>query len=161
MPRGPRKTQSGAPAQSGPGIPGQTYGHGVEAQALEAVAPTPNFQAAQAPQGAPGGVPVGVPGGVPGGGPPVAPPQPGQPDKSARFQRALEAAQGMQGQMGSLTRPTDRPSEPLMTGVDMGPGPGSEAMVRPPSQMGRLLRDLTMKTGNPRWADMAQKAGMR
>lgn len=148
MPRGARKTQSGAPAQAGPGIPGQTYGQGVEAQALEAVAPIPNFQAAPAVKPAAAGQPA-------------APAGPPQGTDAERYERALLAAQEMQGQMGSLSRPTARPNEPVTTGMSRGPGAGPEAMVRPPSQMGRLLRDLSMKTGNSRWAEMAERAGMR
>jgi hypothetical protein len=150
MPRGARKTTSGAPAQNGPGIPGQTYGHGVEAQALEAVAPTPNFQDGMGSNDIPAA--PGAPG-VPAGPPPG--------NDADRFERAMQAAQQMQGQMGSLGQPTSRPNEPVTTGMSIGPGAGPEAMVRPPSQMGRLLRDLSMKTGNSRWAEMAEKAGMR
>jgi hypothetical protein len=152
MPRGPRKTESGAPAQTGPGIPGQTYGNGVEAQALEAVAPIPNFQTAPP---APGAAPAAAPGapGVPG--------QPVQPNEAQRYERALLAAQEMQGQMGLLGRPTTRPNEPVTTGMSMGPGAGPEILQKPPSPMGRLLFDLSMKTGNPKWAEMARKAGMQ
>lgn len=32
------------------------------------------------------------------------------------------------GSLGDLTRPTERPNEPLTAGVDFGPGPGSEAL---------------------------------
>lgn len=35
------------------------------------------------------------------------------------------------GEMGSFTRPTERPNEPITAGAPFGPGPGLEVMPRP------------------------------
>lgn len=35
------------------------------------------------------------------------------------------------GQMGGLTRPTERPGEPMTSGAGVGPGPGPEVLSRP------------------------------
>lgn len=150
MPRGPRKTASGVPAQTGPGVAGQTYGQGVEQQALEAVMPTPNNAAAPDAAAAPP--------------PPVeaaAAPASQQTDPSDRYAAALAAAADIRSQTGALNRPTDRPMEPITAGMSLGPGAGPDSLRRPPSRTGSLLRELSLRTGDPRWAEMAQKARMQ
>jgi len=38
----------------------------------------------------------------------------------------------------SLTEPSQRPNEPVTTGVDMGAGPGSESLIPSPVQTGNM-----------------------
>jgi hypothetical protein len=71
----------------------------------------------------------------------------------------MEAAQGLQGAAGLLTRPTGRPNEPITAGLSSGPGPGPEAMqVRMGSPVGEAWRKLSATTGDPFFAELARKA---
>jgi hypothetical protein len=74
----------------------------------------------------PGGSPTP---GVPSPPPPASVPSFGLPDG------ALQP-----GELPPLHAPTDRPDEHLMTGVDAGPGAGSEALGLPPTQVGAPLQ---------------------
>lgn len=141
MPR-TRKTQSGAPAQPAPKVAPQTYGQGVELQTLDAAMPTPNMAAAAASPSpaAPGGTPA-----------------PAQPyDHEA----VLAAAQGASPETGLLLDPTNRPSEPITAGLMRGPGPGPEALQKQQgSPAGDMLRRLSQTTGDPYFAQLADRAG--
>lgn len=136
MPR-TRKTQSGAPAQPIAPVAGQMYGAGVQQQRLQEAMPAP-AGAAAAP---PGPSPVeSSPSG--GGGDPYA-----------------AAMSVLQGQGGLLGQPTQRPNEPLTTGLALGPGAGPEVLgsfSRSPA--GDSLRSLTALTGDPYFAELADRA---
>lgn len=143
MPRGPRKTRSGAPAQPSTPVADQTYGAGVEQQALARTMPTPNNAAVT----------------------PAAPPAtagtasaPAPVDQAAALQAALQAAQGLRGQAGVLSMPTQNPGEPVTAGLSIGPGPGPEALMRPMANAtGETLRRLSIDTGDPYWAELAAR----
>ena len=141
MPR-TRRTLSGAPAQSGPPVAGQTYGNGADQQQLAQALPTPNMQAAtpNQAQAAPS--------------PPVA----AQPPYD--HQAALAAASQLSNQTGLLQTGTERPNEPITAGLTRGPGPGPEAMAMTQgSPVGDMLRRLSASTGDPMFADLARQAG--
>jgi hypothetical protein len=141
MPRArQRSTLSGAPAQPIAATAGQVYGAGVDQMAMQRNMPAPQTQgqrpAGTAPPDSPADVAVPV-------------------DRAA----ALAAAQSLRGQTGLLTSPTTRPNEPITAGLSRGPGPGPEAMVgRQGSPAGEMLRHLTQLTGNPYFAELADKA---
>lgn len=146
MPRA-KKTLSGQPAQPVAPVAGQMYGAGVEQAALQRSMPAPNERA--------GGVSPSGPATPPPPASPVPPPAPTSVDPMA----ALAAAQGLRGQAGLLNGATVRPEEPITTGVAAGPGLGPEALrtVRR-SPAGEMLRELSLVTGNPRWAALADQA---
>ena len=57
-----------------------------------------------------------------------------------------------------LGRGTQRPDEPLTAGMPTGPGPGPKPMAK--TQIARTLRNLAAETGNSKWQELAQKAGL-
>src|SRR5262245_16634982 len=107
---------SGAPASAPVVPPGQTYGEGERQLESQRRMPVP-----AGPPPAPGG--SATPSG-PGG---SAPPAPAEQPLQQRMARALMAAQGMRGSQ-SLYSPSQRPSEPITTGMAMGAGAGPEAL---------------------------------
>lgn len=121
---------------------GQTYGVAqAQAEAQRAMpmraAPMPApAQGAPAPMPAPAGGPASPPVGAP------IPP----------------------GAFGDLHRPTERPYEPVTAGAVSGPGPGPEALMRPPNvnRVSSVLQQAAQRTGSPvlsRLASQAQAAG--
>lgn len=87
---------------------GQPYGAATAQRQAQQAVPV-----AGAPVIAPGA--ASAPGGTPQGGPPPV--------------MGLPAGLPAPGSLPPLDAPTDRPDEHLMTGVDAGPGPGSEALT--------------------------------
>lgn len=84
---------------------------------------------------------------------PVA--QQGAPD----FATILERAKAMQGRAGLLTRPTERPNEPITAGLSTGPGPGPSVMqARTGTPTGDTMRRLSALTGDPYLAELARRA---
>lgn len=56
--------------------------------------------------------------------------------------------------------PTARPDEPVTHGLPMGPGGGPEVLGNlGGSQAGQWMRRLSMLTGNPYFAALADRAG--
>lgn len=161
MPRKAKRTMGGMPAQSSSPVPGQMYGAGVEQSRLAQQMPTPaarraTSQLPSTPQGRPAPQPAPPPG--------APAPQPatvsGEPSPEDRYQRALTAAQQMQGQFGMLTRPSDRPDEPITAGLAVGPGPGPEMLGstrRNPTA--ETFQRLSQLTGDSYLAELAQRAG--
>jgi hypothetical protein len=147
MPRA-RKTQSGQTAQPMKSVPGQMYGKGKELSTLDRQMPTPNVQArtqqvvqqaARQPTQASAGAQ-----------PTVAP-----------VDRAMAAAQQLQGRAGMLSQPTQRPMEPLSAGLPSGPGPGPEALGMPMrSPLGETLRQLSNVSGDPIFLELANRANL-
>ena len=138
MPRA-RKTMTGASAQPISSIPGQMYGAGVEQQRLQKALPTPQVQAVKpsVPQGQPSA--------------PAQPPAPA-PDVTA-------LAQAMKDRVGLLRDGTQRPDEPVTTGLTRGAGAGPEVLAaRRGSPLGDTLRQLSSMLGDPYYAQLAQKA---
>lgn len=142
MPR-TRKTLSGQDAQPVGAVAGQMYGMGEEQMALQRAMPAPQV-------GGPPAAPAGGPSAPPAG---AAPPAGPQPDV-----RALAAALANRGNL--FTQPTKRPGEPVTAGLSRGPGPGPEALgQRMGSPAGAFLRTISARTGNPEFADLADRTG--
>lgn len=88
-------------------VPDQPYGEAAQQRSAMNAIPLPNQQQARGPSPAPGG---------------AAPSQP-----TSGVPSALPGAP-MVGANGPLTRPTERPNEPVTHGLPMGPGGGPEAL---------------------------------
>jgi hypothetical protein len=143
-----RKTQTGADALPVQSVSGRRYGEGPESAALQRSLPAP---AAATPAPPP---PVGQPvadGSASGQG---APP----PSRAAQFAAALAAAQNTQG-AGLLRQPTALPDQPVTAGLSTGPGAGPEILPAPNSPpIGRFWRELSRITGDPFYAELADRA---
>lgn len=141
MPR-KAKTLSGATAQPVGPVAGQMYGAGVDQMQLQEQLPAPNSRAD-------GRISV-----------PVAPAQGPQGAPVDPHQAALTAAQAMPVGAGLLAR-SDRPGEPVTTGLPFGPGAGPEVLaLRQGNPTGNLMRELAQKTGDPYFAELAMRAGL-
>jgi hypothetical protein len=108
---------------------------------------------------------------APGGSPTPGVPSPPSP-ASGPPSMSLPPNAVQPGELPPLSAPTDRPDEHLMTGVDSGPGAGSEALGLPPQaptagvssmQTGAFLAHLASQPGAPAemvaLAQMAQRRG--
>lgn len=150
MPR-KRKTQTGMAAQPIQAVPGTGYGQGIKQEMLARQMPAPNVRAgAVAPQSVPMRPEAS----------PVAAPAP-QPVVQAAPQRPdlMAIAQQLRGQAGLLERPTQRPNEPVTAGLNMGPGPGREALAQPyGSPLADMMMQLARATGDPYFTDLAQRS---
>ena len=118
-------------------VPDQPYGVAAAQKAAMNTIPLPNQQQAR---------PLSAP--AAGGAPVSSPAPPGVPS-------AIPGA-AMVGQNGPLTRPTERPNEPVTHGLPMGPGGGPEvlqgvgAAARQGSvEQGTLTHLLTSMASNP------------
>lgn len=150
MPR-VRKTTSGAPAQKIASVTGQRYGEGVAQQSLQRQLPAPDLvrQTSNA-------LSAGV---ADSGGSPATPASP-QMTPEQRYEAVMQAARGTQA-AGLLTQPTARPSEPVTTGLPIGPGPGPEA-IQPmgATPTGAFFAQVARLTGNPYFEQLAKRAGL-
>src|ERR1019366_4440764 len=129
-------------------VPGQGYGEAAQQRAAQQQIPMglPSAPGPSSPGAGPGGAPPtprapSPPGGGPGGAPPTPPPGPPIPEPMSN---------------GPLTRPTERPNEPVTHGLPMGPGGGPEvlqgvgAAARQGSvEQGTLTHLLTSMASNP------------
>lgn len=159
MPRKAKRTITNKPAQAVSPVPGQMYGAGVEQMQMQRSMPAPNLRSASSP-GSSAGPAVSPAARMPGEPPqPVLQPEPA-PSEAERFQRTLSAAQQMQGQMGTLRRPTNRPDEPVTAGLPTGPGGGPEMLqMRQMNPTAETLRRLSAVTGDSYFAELARRAG--
>lgn len=147
MPRR-RRTQSGAPAQRIASVPGQRYGEGVAQQQMQRELPAPNRrEQAAAPAAAPTQMPD------------VAHHEPAQAALSLNDIVARAAQMRADVGDGLLFAPSERPDEPITTGLSSGPGAGPEILggMASSSPGGRFLRDLSARTGNPYFAQLADR----
>jgi hypothetical protein len=136
-----RKTMTGQAAQPIGAVAGQEYGAGIEQMAMQRAMPAPQVSGVAA--GAPG-APAPAPGGTP---------------PRINMAELMQRAQALQPETGLLTAPTNRPTEPVTAGLSRGPGPGPEALaVRRGSPAGEMLRKLSMETGDPMFARLADQA---
>ena len=145
MPRA-RKTQSGAKAQPVQAIRGQEYGQGVIQERMQRSMPAPNEA-------------------------PVAQQQVVQSDVSAG-QESVEVAAPRQpldfgqltdqlrGACGLLRRPDDRPDVPFNATLNDPDAAARLGLVPPSSRTGQIMRDLSARTGDPVFADLAARAGL-
>jgi hypothetical protein len=145
MPRR-RKTMTGADAQSIGSVPGQRYGEGVAQQEMQRAMPAPDGMGSDAPM------------------PDVEPAVPsmdvGAPQVSAADPGALQEFLG--GHNPRLLSGSSRPDEPVTAGLMQGPGPGPAmtGIASMPTPVRRTLMNLAEQTGNPRWREIAQRAGL-
>lgn len=126
----PRKKQAPVKIQTNTGLtlpkvpPGMPYGANQAAQQSIAAAPLAGPSGATSPLAAPGGP---------------------APDPAAQ----LQAVQQYQPQTGNLMADTQRPGEPVTSGLPSGPGPGAEAMPGGPDIVGAQLRALYQLSPSP------------
>ncbi len=138
MPRGPRRTASGAAAQKIKSVEGQRYGEGVAQQDMQQAMPAPDFLHRTLPPTADSPSPA-----------------PASVDGLMAAAAAVSASGG-----GLLTQPSARPNEPVTAGLPIGPGAGPEALPRfGGSPGGRFLRELAAATGNDYFAQLADRTG--
>lgn len=142
--------------------------------------PTTPSPMAQNPQGArtPTGLPYGqhqalqqaqqqmpvsgpaTPGMPPGGAPGIPPMAPDHP-------QVLQAAQGFNPPIQPLTRPSERPHEPVTSGIPLGAGPGPEALNHPSptaqnaGSLSALLAQIALQSGSNQIAHLAQDAAAK
>ena len=148
MPR-QRKTQTGAAAQPIDAVAGQMYGKGVEQQQLQETVPAP-----QVTNPAVGSPPQPAPTTTPAPAPSPYQPAPGPVD-------AMAAAAEMRNNVGLLNAPTQRPGEPVTTGLPSGLGAGPEALgMVTRSPLGETMRNLSNALGDPVFADLANRANI-
>jgi hypothetical protein len=135
-------TQSGAPAQTPRTPVDAPYGEGERAIESQRRTPLPNYSAEPTNPG-----PAGA-----SGPPPMAP--------ADRLQAALMAAKGMAPPTNLLTEPTQRPQEPITSGLNIGPGPGTEVLASGDRAV-RTLRMLAEVTADAGFANLAELAAQR
>jgi hypothetical protein len=88
-------------------------------------------------------------------------------DPMALQQTATNTAAAMPPPMppgGFLNQPTERPNEPITAGLDIGAGPGREALGMPPARNEKIHRQLQQAaetSGNPILQRMAAQVGQR
>lgn len=128
----------------------------------------PNGQPVQVPTGTPYGeasalqqsqqqVPLPKAPPTPTGGPPP----PGQPPAPVDMGAALEAAKNFQMPTpGSLTRPTERPGEPVTAGLPSGPPPsvGSPMPQQTTGSISSMLAKMAAATGSAALSQLASRA---
>lgn len=144
MPR-TRKTLSGAPAQPIGAIAGQQYGADQALMDVQRTLPAPQVD----------GVPV-----APATAPATPGPQPGQVQRMDKAQ-VLELAKGLREKMGLLTQTSQRPQEPVTSGLSSGPGRGPEILQtvrRTPT--GDTMRRIAQLSGDFDLAEIADRAGI-
>ena len=141
MPRA-RKTMAGQPAQKINAIKGQEYGQGVVQEKLQRAMPAPATQTK------------------------TPPPQPSQPTPAQEVAPAprprLDPAalrQHLQGMGGILRRPDDRPDQRFDVTITDPAARINMGFAPPVNRLGEQMRELSRRTGDPTFADLAAKAG--
>jgi hypothetical protein len=122
------------------------------------------------PNGLPVQVPTGLPYGenqalsqdqkqVPMGAAPSAPAAPQGPPPGGQMDQAANDAQQFQmPQLGKLTRPTERPQEPVTAGITGGPQPLGQAQPGPTPGIADMLSSIARVSGSSAIAQLAQRA---
>ena len=152
MPRA-KKTLAGGQGQASQVIKGQTYGEGVQQQALQATMPAPQANtgvrvptaqlSTQTQQSAPNVVTGST-----------STQQSQGPDMGALMAQ-------LKGMGGLLRAPDDQPNTPFTSGLPSGPQTNSMTSTMPfINRTGQLMRDLSAQTGDPIFANLAAKARM-
>jgi hypothetical protein len=140
MPRA-KKTPMGAPAQPVRAITGQTYGEGVQQEALQRTMPAPAAPLVQTP------VPTS------------------QANNNAESTNAPQQPQAsmadvisrIAGSGGLLKQPDQNPTIPVTQGLPVGPGRGPQ-MNPMNNPLGDTLRRLARETGDNVFIELASKA---
>lgn len=140
MPR-VRKTPTGQSAQPIQAITGQEYGKGKVQEALQKAMPTPQTQPS-APS------------------PNTRSAEPTAPAQSTPRPNLAQITETLKGVGGVLTRPDDQPNVPFTQSLD---DPMSRLMAgerQTINRTGEIMRELTRRTGDSLFADLAAKAGL-
>ena len=147
MPRA-KKTLAGGQGQASQVIKGQTYGEGVQQQALQATMPAP-----QANTG------VRVPTAQPSASStPQSEPMQDQGGTQAQKPDLAALLQQLKGAGGQLTAPDDQPDVPFNYGMSGGPGPDIGNPMKPyVNRTGQIMRELSARTGDPIFANLAAR----
>jgi hypothetical protein len=126
-------------------VPGQQYGAGVEQQRLQKAMPAPKNQTPQVvAQAARQGVQ-----------------QPAQQQPAQQGMNLAAIASELRGKVGMLGAPTNRPMEPVTTGLSRGPGAGPEVLgMMARSPLGEFMRMIARQSGDPTLAQLADRAGL-
>jgi hypothetical protein len=143
MPRA-KKTMSGETAQPVRAITGQTYGQGVQQEALQRMMPAPSAPTVSAPR-------VEAPS------PNRAPRPEQQQTETPRRPTLEEALSSISGRGGLLSEPDANPDVPVTSGLPVGPGRGPEMMASG-NPLGNTLRRLARETGDNIFIELASRA---
>lgn len=148
MPRA-KKTLAGGQGQASQVIKGQTYGEGVQQQALQAVMPAPQANMGVTVPSAQASAPSG------------SQSEPTQDQGGTQAQKPDLAAliQQLKGVGGQLNAPDDQPDRPFNTGLPGGVGNEIGNPMRPyVNRTAQIMRDLSARTGDPIFANLAARA---
>lgn len=143
MPRA-RKTSSGAKAQPVQAITGQEYGRGVEQEKLQKAMPAPAEQQVTSlnqPQTQT-----------------AESPDTSTPSRPAMDFAAMRSA--LEGTGGLLNRPDDRPDVPFTATLNDPSARFRLGLTPPANRTGEFMRELSRRTGDNLFADLAAKAGL-
>lgn len=137
MPR-VRKTAAGTPAQPIQAFSGQQYGRGAEQERMQQAMPTPNE-------------------------PTVAETAPATSQVNEQTQRQpMDLAQlreTLAGVGGILNQPDERPDVPFTQLLDDPQSLMNLNVMKSVNKTGEVMRELSRRTGDPTFADLAAKAG--
>lgn len=141
MPRA-RKTMAGQPAQKIDAIKGQEYGQGVIQERLQRAMPAPSSQSKPAV---------------------TQTPQPGPAEEAAPAPRPpvdpAALRQQLQGMGGILRRPDDRPDQRFDVTITDPTARINMGFAPPVNRLGEQMRELSRRTGDPTFANLAARAG--
>ncbi len=137
MPR-VRKTASGAAAQPVEAFSGQEYGKGVAQEKMQRAMPVPSEVSSAQTVNPPTG-PVSAP---------------GRPPTDLNQLRESLAGIG-----GILNQPDDRPDIPFTQMLDDPQSMMNLNVMRSVNKTGEIMRELSRRTGDSTFADLAAKAG--
>lgn len=133
MPRA-KKTLSGAPGQKVEAFTGQTYGLGKQQEQMQRAMPAPNQTAVV-----------------------VTPTENTVPQQRMGLGELTEQ---LRGAGGLLRKPDDRPDVPFNATLNNPDAAARLGLVPPRSRTGQIMRDLSSRTGDPVFADLAARAGL-
>jgi len=146
MPRA-KKTSSGVPGQPVEAIRGQEYGKGVEQEALQRAMPAPkqpNVAETMPTQS-------------------VAPEQNSPEEQQAAVRPPMDLnalREQLNGVGGLLRQPDERPDVPF-TSTLSDPGAAMRlGIAGPTNRTGEFMRELSRRTGDSMFADLAARAGL-
>jgi len=146
MPRA-KKTASGVPGQKVQAITGQEYGKGKQQEALQRTMPAPNQVAVTPP--APTRVQPN----------PEPTPQAAAPQSRPQMDFG-QLTEQLRGAGGILRQPDDRPDVPFNATLNDPSAAARLGLASPKSRTGQIMRDLSDRTGDPVFADLAARAGL-
>lgn len=135
----------------------QAYGMRGDQMAAQRAMPLPQSAPPPLSRDIPTGPPPGPPPQMGQPAPPAAPPMAAEPQINPEDPTLLALAQQFDPGITPLGAPTDRPNEPVTTGLSTGPGPGPEIFKNPSrnQRAAEVLRMLSFSSGNESYASLA------